>query len=168
MTPEQIKDFCMVNAGKLARGYDIHNYVLVKGRIVAFSAMFILVELENDRGTGFYPSTPDPLPEIPFVIGNWHYVVPTNKICALVRNIELVETDKTLSVRNQKIYRDLQIDLGEAVYKAAIVSADSALPDPGDEIKAIHTQIQALEELSFLAYKVVRLLKNDLPGATNG
>ena len=82
MTRDDLIDFCVENAGKVASGKHVRSGEIKRGRIIAFtvdqySRPLILLENVNDVEK---KDLPNPLPSIPFLMGNWFRVISPAKM----------------------------------------------------------------------------------------
>jgi hypothetical protein len=82
MTKQDLIDFCVENAGKMASGKHVRSREVKRGRIIAFTVdqygrPLILLENANDVEK---TDLPNPLPSIPYVMGNWFRVTSPAKM----------------------------------------------------------------------------------------
>lgn len=96
-TIEEIKKFCMNNAGKMASGSNIKSQH-VKGRIIAFDLdKKVLLEIE---GSAKNPKIPNPLPSIPYRVGEWYRVIADcgTGVSISWASLKLLEGDDAIDV----------------------------------------------------------------------
>jgi hypothetical protein len=77
-TPEEIAEFCIANACKMASGIAIYAKTgsTMRGRIIGYSARSILLEDPNGK---LNAAVPYPLPSVPYLLDRWHRLIsPVN------------------------------------------------------------------------------------------
>lgn len=73
MSPEEVKNFCVKNAGRVASGKRIHNKDFIIGRITSFAEDGIFLEVKQKNYIN--DKLPDPLPEIPYFDNLFYWVI---------------------------------------------------------------------------------------------
>lgn len=111
MTKEELKDFCLENAGKLASGKYGDAGRVVQGRIIAYmmTSTHGLILLE-DAKSKFNTKLPEPLPTVPYqdTGKGWHRLVSPAKlgfpcVADTIVVVEEVSDQKVEAVANPSV-----------------------------------------------------------------
>ena len=96
MTKQELKDFCVKNAGKMAFGKDRSTDAQRRGRIIAYAIDQFnkpLILLEDEKGKS-NDKVPNPLPSIPYETHGWWRVISPAKTGTPVKADTVVLEDE--------------------------------------------------------------------------